>query len=90
MEREFLLSLNREKFFTEPHYNGFPAILVRLSAVTVLELRTLITEAWRSQAPKDLAAKGPPSRPSSHQPQAVLRVPRLRFAPSLDGEFNAP
>ena len=56
-DKEILLSLDPEKFFTEPHYNGFPAVLVRLAAITVRELRPLITEAWRCQAPKDLAAK---------------------------------
>ena len=56
-DKDFLLHLDSEKFFTEPHYNGFPAILVRLAAVTVGELRPLITEAWRSQAPKDLMPK---------------------------------
>jgi hypothetical protein len=44
-------------FFTEPHYDGFPAILVRLAAVTVRELRPLITEAWRCQAPKERLAE---------------------------------
>lgn len=73
-DKEFLLSVNREKFFTEPHYNGFPAILVRLSAVTVRELRPLITEAWRSQAPKDLAAKDPRSRRRAHL-HTNLRLP---------------
>jgi hypothetical protein len=48
------LLLDPVKFFTEPHYNGFPAVLVRLAAVTARELRPLITEAWRCQAPKDL------------------------------------
>ncbi len=56
-DKEFLLGLDSEKFFTEPHYNGFPAVLVRLTAVTARELRPIITEAWRSQAPKDLLAK---------------------------------
>ncbi len=42
----------------EPHYNGFPAVLVRLPAVKVRELKALITEAWRCQAPKDLDTKG--------------------------------
>ena len=32
--KEILLELDPAKFFTEPHYNGFPAILVRLPAVT--------------------------------------------------------
>jgi hypothetical protein len=56
-DKEFLLGLDAEKFFTEPHYNGYPAVLVRLAAVTAGELRQLITEAWRCQAPKDLDPK---------------------------------
>jgi hypothetical protein len=50
------------KFFTEPHYNGFPAVLVRLPAVTARELRPIITEAWRCQALKDLDTKHKTSR----------------------------
>ena len=53
-DKDFLLAANPLKFFTEPHYDGFPAVLVRLPAVTARELRPLITEAWRCQAPKDL------------------------------------
>jgi hypothetical protein len=45
--KEFLLGLDAEKFFTEPHYDGYPAVLVRLPAVTPTELRALIEEAWR-------------------------------------------
>jgi hypothetical protein len=56
-DKEFLLGLDPEKFFTEPHYNGYPAILVRLPAVTARELRPLITEAWQCQAPGDVEPK---------------------------------
>ena len=56
-DKDFLLALDPAKFFTEPHYDGFPAVLVRLPAVTARELRPLITEAWRCQAPKDLDTK---------------------------------
>lgn len=62
-DKDVLLSLDREKFFTEPHYDGFPAVLVRLPAVTARELRPLITEAWRCLAPKDLNPDAPPPRP---------------------------
>ena len=55
-DKEFLLSLDPEKFFTEPHYHGYPAVLVRLPAVTARELKPIITEAWRCQAPRDLEA----------------------------------
>jgi hypothetical protein len=54
-EKEMLLAADAEKFFTEPHYNGFPAILVRLPAIGIEELAELITDAWRCQAPKALA-----------------------------------
>jgi hypothetical protein len=53
-EKAMLLASDEEKFFTEPHYNGFPAVLVRLAAVDVDELEELITDAWRCQAPRAL------------------------------------
>jgi hypothetical protein len=55
-EKDRIIASNPTKFFTEPHYNGFPAVLVNLPGVTVRELTPLITEAWRYQAPKDLNA----------------------------------
>lgn len=63
VDKDFMLTLDPAKFFTEPHYDGFPAVLVRLPAVTVRELRPIITEAWRCQAPRDLLPKdAPPPR----------------------------
>jgi hypothetical protein len=53
-EKEMLLAADEEKFFTEPHYNGFPAVLVRLPAIRTGELAELITDAWRCQAPRAL------------------------------------
>jgi hypothetical protein len=53
-EKDMLLASDPDKFFTEPHYNGFPAVLVRLPAIGEDELRELITDAWRSQAPRQL------------------------------------
>src|SRR5262249_39751708 len=49
-EKAALLAGDPERFFTEPHYNGFPAVLVRLPAVTSAQLRKLIEDAWRCQA----------------------------------------
>jgi hypothetical protein len=59
-DKEALLSADQEKFFTEPHYNGFPAVLVRLPAIDAAELEELIIDAWRCQAPRDLASSWPP------------------------------
>ena len=54
VDKDLMLTMEPEKFFTEPHYDGYPAVLVRLPSVTVRELRPIITEAWRCLAPKDL------------------------------------
>ena len=53
--RDAMIAADPKKFFTEPHYNGFPAVLVRLRAVTVADLKILLPEAWRCMAPKELA-----------------------------------
>jgi hypothetical protein len=47
VEKERLLEAHRKELFTEPHYEGFPAVLVRLDVVRVPLLRTLSTEGWR-------------------------------------------
>jgi hypothetical protein len=56
-ERDRLLAIHPKKFFTEPHYAGFPAVLVRLAAVTPADLERLVPDAWRCQAPTDLKAR---------------------------------
>jgi hypothetical protein len=53
-EKEMLLATEPEIFFTEPHYNGFPAVLVRLSAVDARDLEHLLMNAWRCQASLEL------------------------------------
>jgi hypothetical protein len=55
--KEILLMADEHKFFTEPHYDGFPAVLVRLKEIGRAELRELLTQAWATQAPKALVAK---------------------------------
>lgn len=61
-DKDLILASDQKKFFTEPHYNGFPAVLVRLDAVTVADLRPLIADAWRCMAPPELT--GAPTRRS--------------------------
>jgi hypothetical protein len=53
-EKEAMLQSEPEKFFTTPHYDGHPTVLVNLKKVKVAELRELITESWRIRAPKRL------------------------------------
>jgi len=42
-------------YFTTPHFDGYPAVLVRLAEIGVPELEELLTEGWLAQAPKTLA-----------------------------------
>ena len=53
-EKDMLLAARLDTLFTEPHYNGFPAVLIRLAAIGVDELEGLIRNAWRCQAPAAL------------------------------------
>jgi hypothetical protein len=41
-------------YFTTAHFDGYPVVLVKLAKTDELGLRELITEAWLTQAPKQL------------------------------------
>ena len=41
-------------YFTTPHFDGYPAVLIRLAEIEVRDLAELITEAWMAQAPRKL------------------------------------
>lgn len=41
-------------YFTTPHFDGYPAVLIRLAEIDELGLREVLTEAWLTQAPKRL------------------------------------
>jgi hypothetical protein len=41
-------------FFTTPHVDGYPAVLVCLEEIAADELEELIVEAWLARAPKRL------------------------------------
>jgi hypothetical protein len=49
-EREALLQGQPDAFFTTPHYDGHPSVLVRLEVVDPQELAELLEEAWRLRA----------------------------------------
>ena len=55
-EKWALVAADPVIYFTEDHYNGFPAVLVRLRAIDVDELSELLVDAWRILAPKRLVA----------------------------------
>jgi hypothetical protein len=50
--KDMLLASNPRVFFTTPHFNGYPAVLVQLENISRKELRDVIVEAWMARAPK--------------------------------------
>jgi hypothetical protein len=52
--KEALLSSNPDAFFTTPHYDGYPVVLVNLDKVDPEELRELIIDSWLIKAPPKL------------------------------------
>jgi hypothetical protein len=53
--KEALLADDPDVFFTTPHFDGYPAILVRLDKITIEDLEEVIVEAWLARAPKRIA-----------------------------------
>jgi hypothetical protein len=53
--KEALLAEDPAVYFTTPHFNDYPIVLVRLDSIPVSELAELVVEAWLDRAPKRLA-----------------------------------
>jgi hypothetical protein len=51
-EKEAVLAADPRAYFTVPHYDGYPAVLVRLAEADETEVRELLVEAWMRAAPK--------------------------------------
>jgi hypothetical protein len=52
--KEALLADDPGVYFTTPHFDGYPAILIRLDLISVAELQEVTVEAWLARAPKRL------------------------------------
>jgi hypothetical protein len=55
LAKEALLADDPTVYFTTPHFDGYPSVLVRLERIAVSELEELTIEAWLARAPKRLA-----------------------------------
>jgi len=56
--KDLVLADPRGVFFTTPHWNGYPAVLMRIRDLKRLrkrELRDLVVDAWLTRAPKRVA-----------------------------------
>ena len=57
MAKEALLAGDPDVYFTTPHFDGYPAVLVQLDRISDDELTEAIVEAWLNRAPPKLAQK---------------------------------
>ena len=55
-EKEMLMEADPKVYFETDHYKGWPAMLVRLKAISPSQLRHRLEQAWRFRAPKRLVA----------------------------------
>lgn len=53
--KDALVADDSAVFFTTPHFDGFPAVLVRLDHIALAELQEIVVEAWLARAPARLA-----------------------------------
>jgi hypothetical protein len=56
-EKEVLIESSGGVLFSTPHYEGYPALLVRLADVELSLLAELLEDSYRSRAPKRLLAE---------------------------------
>jgi len=54
-EKEAVLAAGHRGFFTIPHFDGYPAVLVQLNTVARRTVREAIEDAWLACAPPALA-----------------------------------
>ena len=76
-EKEAVLAMQRRGFFTIPHFDGYPAVLIQLSAVAKRPLREAILDAWLACAPPRLADE-------------LMKQPEARRRPSTLGQVTPP
>jgi len=84
-EKDAILSSDPAKFFTEPHYQGFPAVLVRLGNVDTRELRALLIVAWRCIAPRTLVNRLEPRQQTNRTAKMSTCNDVRKLALALDG-----
>ena len=56
-ERDFRMQADPATFYITDHYRGYPTVLIHLSKVRLADLREVLEEAWRRNAPKRLVAE---------------------------------
>lgn len=78
--KEVLLARDPRVYFTTPHFDGYPAVLVQLDKIALEELKDVVLEAWLARAPEKVASaflqerRSPPVKRA--RPRSAARSPR--------------
>lgn len=54
--KQALVADDPDVYFTTPHFDGYPAVLIQLEQISPEELEEAIVEAWLDRAPKRIAS----------------------------------
>src|SRR5271168_4165517 len=54
--KDVLLASDPQVFFATPHFDGYPAVLIRLGKISAKTLKEVLVEAWLARAPKRAVA----------------------------------
>ena len=73
--KEMLIASHPEVYFTTPHFDGWPAVLIRLPAIPAKELREILRQSWLERAPKKLAAEFERAKAPTRQRSKLARRP---------------
>lgn len=86
--KDALLAIAPPGFFTIPHLDGYPAVLVALRQATASDVRAVIRDAWqaasRATTPRGLSSKPTTRRQPTRQRAAGVKaqpVPRPKRKP---------
>ncbi len=75
-ERAMRMRANPETFYITDHYLNYPWMLVRLSRVSLDDLRELLEDAWRNRAPRRLPCqRSQARRPKQPPPKSPPILP---------------
>jgi hypothetical protein len=56
-EKDVVLTAHRSAFFTIPHFDGYPAVLIQLDKVAERELEEALMDGWFAIAPPEVARR---------------------------------
>ena len=72
---ELLKETDPDSFWQSPHYEGWPAVLIRLPAIPAKELREILRQSWLERAPKKLVAEFERAKAPTRQRSKLARRP---------------